>query len=224
MSSRQEEKEHRRQERLEHEQSEAAARARVRRLQIAFGALLGAVAIAAIVWAITSSDGKKKALSPKAPPPPSLTAAATAAGCVARTVPIEGHSHVPGSVNYRGNPPTSGNHNPTPAADGDYVGKPVPAKEMTVHTLEHGRIEIQYRPGTAASVIGQLEGLFNEQLGNLPSGYHVLLFQNQTNMPFAVAATAWGHYLGCPKFNAKVPAAIRAFRVAYTDKAPEQIP
>ena len=29
-------------------------------------------------------------------------------------------------------------------------------------------------------------------------GYHMLLFQNTTNMPFAVAATAWGHYARLP--------------------------
>jgi hypothetical protein len=52
----------------------------------------------------------------------------------------------------------------------------------------------------------------------------MLLFQNNTNMPYAVAATAWTHLLGCPAMNDKVFDAVRAFRAAYTDKAPELIP
>jgi hypothetical protein len=43
-------------------------------------------------------------------------------------------------------------------------------------------------------------------------------------MSFAVAATAWKHRLGCPSFNARVPAALRAFRDAYRDHGPEQVP
>ena len=43
-------------------------------------------------------------------------------------------------------------------------------------------------------------------------------------MPYAVAATAWTHLLGCPKMNDKVFDAIRAFRLAYVDKGPEFIP
>ena len=52
----------------------------------------------------------------------------------------------------------------------------------------------------------------------------MLLFQNNTNMPFAIAATAWTHLLGCPKMNNQVFDAIRTFRAAYTDKGPEFIP
>jgi hypothetical protein len=39
-----------------------------------------------------------------------------------------------------------------------------------------------------------------------------------------VAATAWTHLLGCPRMNNQVFDAIRAFRDAYVDKAPEKIP
>ena len=68
---------------------------------------------------------------------------------------------------------------------------------MLVHTLEHGRIDLQYRPGTPAATVARLERLVDE----LEGGYHMLLFQNETEMPFAVAATAWGHLLGCPEMN-----------------------
>lgn len=59
-----------------------------------------------------------------------------------------------------------------------------------VHSLEHGRIELQWRPGTSERTIGQLQSLFNER-----RGYHALLFENQTKMPYAVAASAWQHYV-----------------------------
>ena len=48
-----------------------------------------------------------------------------------------------------------------------------------------------------------------------------LLFQNPTGMPYDVAATAWGHMIGCKTWNPGVIDALRAFRLAYTFKAPE---
>ena len=51
----------------------------------------------------------------------------------------------------------------------------------------------------------------------------LLLFQNQTHMPYAVAATAWGHILGCKTFSPKVFDALRDFRMTYTNQGPEQL-
>jgi hypothetical protein len=65
--------------------------------------------------------------------------------------------------------------------------------------------------------------LFNEKV-NGAEGYHTLLFENNTNMPYAVAATGWTQMLGCKTMNPKVFDAIRAFRARYTDKGPEFIP
>jgi Protein of unknown function (DUF3105) len=86
---------------------------------------------------------------------------------------------VTSKVTYKTNPPTSGPHNPTPALDGSYEPGDPPAVEQSVHALEHGRIEIQWKPGLAPRSIGQLQTLANEN-----GGYHVLLFENQTNMPY----------------------------------------
>ena len=69
-----------------------------------------------------------------------------------------------------------------------------------MHTLEHGRINIQYKPGTPATTVARLETLVKE----LDDGYHILLYENTTKMPFAVAATAWDHQLGCNTMNDKV--------------------
>jgi hypothetical protein len=51
----------------------------------------------------------------------------------------------------------------------------------------------------------------------------VLLFQNATAMPYAVAAVAWTHILGCNGYAGGATLdAIRDFRTAYDLKAPEQ--
>jgi hypothetical protein len=152
-----------------------------------------------------------------------LTAAATAAGCSLSNPPDEGHAHEPREFtinDYRSNPPTSGTHFPEWYPDGVYDPGTTPHLGMLVHALEHGRIELQYKPGTPAEEVGRLKKLVDE----LDGGYHLLLFQNETEMPFAVAATAWGHLLGCPEFNDKVFDALRAFRTNYVDKGPELVP
>jgi hypothetical protein len=228
MSSRLEEKERRRQERLAQEEKEARTRARLRRIQLTLGGLVVAVAVIGIIFAITSSgNGPKKKAEHTVPIPPqkitNLAAAAHAANCIVRSYPIEGRTHVTGSVHYKTNPPTSGNHNPVWAEDGIYAPGHTPGKEHFVHSLEHGRIEIQYAPGTPLRRIDQLGTLFNEEV-NGSRGYHQLLFENTTHMPFAVAATAWGRLLGCPKWNNGIFDAIRDFRQAFLDKGPEFIP
>jgi hypothetical protein len=142
---------------------------------------------------------------------------------VLRTEPIEGRTHLTKNFterDYKTNPPTSGNHNPVWYQDGIYSPGTTPRLGMLVHPLEHGRIEIQYKPGTPAHTERQLESLYDQ----LDGGYHMLLFQNTTRMPYAVAATAWGHLLGCPTMNDRVFDALRTFRSAYIDKGPEIVP
>ena len=234
MSSRQQQKEARRQERLAREAEEKRRGDRNRRLQFIGGAVLGVAVVAAVIIAVAvgsgggsdeppSSTGAKNPVAKALPIPPrkttDLAVAAKQAGCVVRTFPSEGRTHITGPGTYRTNPPTSGNHNPVPAPDGDYSGQQTPAKENFVHTLEHGRIEFQYAPGTPNRVIGQMRTLFAEQ-----GSYHDLLFENNTKMPYQVAATAWTHLIGCTRVTPQMWDALRAFRITYTDKAPEQIP
>jgi hypothetical protein len=236
VSSRQEEKERRRREREEREAAERRKASSKRRMQLVAGAVLGVAAIAAVIAAVASmggNDDKTKSgdqLATAAIPARKVTnfdAAVKASGCTFKTFPSEGRTHLPSDQavnnNYKTNPPTSGNHRPTPAEDGVYAPGDTPAKENFVHTLEHGRIEIQYAPGTSKHVQDQLNALFNEKNKGVP-GYHMLLFQNNTNMPYAVAATAWTHLLGCKTMNPQVFDAIRAFRDRFTDKGPELIP
>jgi hypothetical protein len=235
MASRAEEKERRRQERLALEQSEARAAARTRRLQLAGGALLGVAAVVAIVIVVAGGGGSSSSGSGPSPSDSAsssvklpvrqetdLTKAAKAASCVVKSFPLEGRDHTTAKVKYHTNPPTSGNHNPDPAQDGFYPNG-APPKERNVHALEHGRIEIQWKPGTPTKVVDTLEAIFNEPLKG-KAGYHQLLYQNNTGMPFEVAAASWQHYLGCPTWNDKVVDAIRSYREQYVDKGPEFIP
>jgi hypothetical protein len=234
MASRAEEKERRRQERLAQEEAERKAHARTRRLQLAGGALLAVAAVVAVVVAVASGGGTSSSDGPSPSDSASssvklpvrktsdLATAAKAAGCVVKSFPLEGREHTTATVTYHTNPPTSGNHNPNPSEDGFYPNG-APPKERNVHALEHGRIEMQWKPGTPQNVIDTLQAIFNEPLKG-KSGYHQLLFENNTNMPFEVAAASWQHYLGCPKFNQNVIDAIRAYREQYVDKGPEFIP
>jgi hypothetical protein len=237
MASRLQEKERRRQERQERERAVAAAAQRRRRLQMASGAILALAAVVAIVVAVASGGGGSSSKSHRtatstvvapipAPRISDLQQAAAAAGCTLHNYPNFGQTHTTSAVTYKTNPPTSGPHNPIPASDGIYDPGKTPAKENLVHSLEHGRVEIQYRPGTSQNEINQLETLFNEPLASKtgqgsPPGYKKVLFQNNTGMPYAVAAVAWQHSLTCDTFNPRVFDAIRAFSVKFVDTAPE---
>jgi hypothetical protein len=236
VSSRQEEKERRRREREEREAAEAGKATSRRRLQLVAGAVLGLVAIAAVIAAIASSGGGSDAKSGastygKASIPARKTTnfdeAVKASGCEFKTFTSEGRTHLPSdtAVNnkYKTNPPTSGDHRPVPAQDGVYAPGNSPAKENFVHTLEHGRIEWQYAPTASATIRDQLNALFNENAKG-GAGYHQLLFENNTNMPYVVAGTAWVHLIGCKTVNASTWDALRAFRDRFTDKGPELIP
>jgi hypothetical protein len=237
MSSRQEEKERRKREREEKLQAEKRAAARRKRLQMIIGVVLAVVVLGggtALALGLAGGDGgggdgepKTTTSSGGAAIPERVEAdlkkAADAAGCKLVNAPNEGQGHEEKEFkasDYQQNPPTSGNHFPQWYEDGIYEPGGTPELGKLVHTLEHGRIDIQYKKGTPAATIAQLETLYNEMDG----GYHLLLFENGTNMPFAVAATAWDQQLGCPTMNPKVFDAIRAFRDEYIDKGPEKVP
>jgi Protein of unknown function (DUF3105) len=236
VASRQEEKERRRQERLERERKEAAAAARRKRLQLVGGGLLAIAAVAAVVVAIIAASGgddEREAAAPSSDAaaavklPEQATSdmqqAAKAAGCTLTNPEFEGQQHEDKDFkasDYATNPPTSGNHTPDWYDDGVYEPGTTPSLGMLVHTLEHGRIDVQYKPGTPKADVAKLEALLNEQ----NEGYHMLLFENTTGMKAQVAATAWTHSLTCPEMNDKVFDAIRTFRARYIDKGPETVP
>jgi hypothetical protein len=234
MSSRQEEKERRRREREELERQAQQSAARRRRLGIAGIALAAIVAIAVIGVVLANQDGGGGGNGGGDDPAGeiqdaptqdvgNLEEAAEAAGCEVNRHRNEGSTHTPEPVTYQSNPPTSGDHDPTASSSGEYPADNPPDVEQSVHALEHGRILIQYKPGSPPERVAQLRGLYGEEVKG-ESGYKTLLFQNQTNMTHAVAATAWTRSLTCAEWNDRVFDAIRAFREDFVDKGPEFIP
>lgn len=224
MSSRHDEKERRRQEREEREQAAAAKARRSRLLQLIGGVAIACAIIAGVAVAVSSGGGGGGGDDVD---DAKLKAAATSSGCVYRAFPNEGQDHVTTKLtqaDFKTNPPTSGAHDPDPAPDGIYVAGNEPEIANWVHTLEHGRVLLQYRPGIQKSVVTQLEKLFNEDVGGSGGGYHTVLMRNNSEMPFQVAAVAWRHYMACREFSPKAVAAMREFRAELVDKAPEKLP
>jgi hypothetical protein len=236
MASRQEEKEARRREREAQEAAEARAAGRRRRVQLVFGGLLGLAllgGIVALAIGVVGGSDDDKAGAGKTPDPKSavklpdpvetdLEKAADAAGCDLIHAKYEGAGHANKKftpADFKTNPPTSGQHFPEWYDDGIYKPGETPELGKTVHTLEHGRIDIQYKKGSPDKVVDQLESFVAEK-----TGYHLLLFENGTDMPYAVAATAWTQLLGCKEMNDKVFDALRTFYDRYVDKGPEQVP
>jgi Protein of unknown function (DUF3105) len=238
VSSRQQEKERRRQERMEREEAERKSAANKKRLQLVGGVVLGLAAIAAVVVALVvglggggddettaGSDPSDAAAAVDLPAQQTsdLDEAAKAAGCTVTHAEYEGAGHEEKDFkpsDYKTNPPTSGAHFPEWYDDGVYAPGTVPNLGMLVHTLEHGRINVQYAKGTPAADVAKLEALLQEQ----NEGYHMLLYENTTGMDTAIAATAWTQSLTCPEMNDKVFDAIRTFRSRYIDKGPETVP
>ena len=150
---------------------------------------------------------------------PPLAAAAEAAGCELKLdLPNEGQVHIsPGDPvpDYKTNPPTSGNHIAPPLmqADGAYLDTAEP--ENVVHSLEHGRINVQYSPDLSEADQLELKGLYDEN-------YSAALLYPDPDMPYAVAATAWQNLIGCKDYEGvKTLRAIKAFGAEFLGKGPE---
>ncbi len=150
-----------------------------------------------------------------------LDEAAKAAGCVVQAdLPNEGQDHLTRDdpmPTYKTVPPTSGPHigPPLQQADGAYSETPLP--EDVVHSLEHGRIAIQYDPNLPEDAQLELKGLYDSAYSG------ALLFPNP-DIPYAVAATAWTNLIGCKQYEGlKTIEAIRAFGIANQGKAPEPL-
>ena len=228
MASRKEEKERLRQERLERERAAASSKGSRKRLGIIVAAVVALAAIGAIIATAagggdegnggskSSGGGDFPEVSVPARKVEDLQAAAKAAGCVLTEPKNEGAEHVETPVKYKSNPPTSGDHNPTPAGDGVF---PKGAQtERLVHSLEHGRVIFQWSATAPPNVRGALKAVYDEDKAI------VVLTQNKTGMPYQVAATAWDKLLACKTYNDRVPDALRAFREENRLKGPEFVP
>ncbi|HEY0316942.1 MAG TPA: DUF3105 domain-containing protein [Solirubrobacterales bacterium] len=230
---REREREKLRQERIEGERSEAKSGRK--RLVVGYAVAATVVLAAVVVVFLLASGGGGASASGDAhinlnasygstngvtpderagtPPPPvqttNLKEAAKKAGCVLKLkLKDEGHEHIPAGSpepNYKTNPPTSGAHVEPPYQQADGAYRETPAAIDYVHSLEHGRMEIQYSPKLPEKDQLALKGLYDTMYGA------ALLFPND-KMPYAVAATTWTNLLGCPTYKgAATLDAIRAF-------------
>jgi hypothetical protein len=181
---------------------------------------------------IKNSGGTFRGLEPdcrEGTPPPTIQFAdlqisAQKAGCQLKLeLPDEGNTHVPNStaVDYKTAPPTSGNHNPVPIDDGAYTtpitsdtSKPTNIRNE-VHAMEHGRIEIHYKPTLPEAQQLALKGVFDAD----PNG---MLMYPDPDMPYDVAITAWTNEVVCPNYNETVLDVVRNFRDTYRGNGPEQ--
>ena len=241
MASRKEQKEALRQERLAREQ---AAKAAQRRKQMVGYGVGGALALAAVVIVavllLSGGDdgggggGSNEAVYPDgveiADPGPlsnNVAKAARAADCELQENAATSRDHITDpneTEDYAQKPPTSGRHYAVPAEDGIY--DEAPDKEDLVHTLEHGRVIVWFKPNAPAEARGSIKTLFDED----PYQMVVVPYED---MPFQVAATAWnidptpegtGRLMGCPRWNDDVVDALRAFRNENRGNGPEPIP
>ena len=216
-------------------QERSAARSGRSRMAVAYSVaavVVVAVAVGVFLMASGGSDeeggdshinlnaevGSTNGVSPDdragTPPPPvataNLKAAARKAGCQLRmALTNEGASHLPeGSPEpeYKTNPPTSGNHVEPPFQQADGAYSETPKMIDYVHSLEHGRLAIQYAPDLPEADQLALKGLYDTMYGAS------LLFPNDRMTDYQVAATTWQHMLGCATYKgAATLDAIRAF-------------
>jgi hypothetical protein len=150
-----------------------------------------------------------------------LEAAAEEANCdLQLDLPDEGNAHIgedPAKADYKTNPATSGDHiDPgLHQADGGFTEAVDPA--YAVHSLEHGRITIQYSSDLSEDDQLAIKGVFDES----PAG--VVLFPND-DMPYGVAATAWTQMVGCETYEGAASLdVLRDFRDVYRGQGPEDV-
>jgi hypothetical protein len=156
-----------------------------------------------------------------------LAPAARAAGCELRSRRASDRTHTTSldqNVNYDTNPPTSGRHYQIPAQDGAY-GE-APQDEELVHTLEHGRIVVWFKPSLSQDQRADLKALFDED------SYQMVLAP-RSDMSYQLAASAWNHdpepngtgrLLLCDRMTPEVVDALRTFRDEHRSNGPEAVP
>lgn len=125
-----------------------------------------------------------------------------------------GNNHVTGDITYQVNPPSGGNHNPSPSPPGIFTTDNTPPDAQIVHSLEHGYIALWYRPDVDTATLDDLTSLANRYPRD------VLLVPRQS-LEQPVAATAWHRRLLCQRPDV---AALERFVKEYRNKGPEKIP
>jgi Protein of unknown function (DUF3105) len=235
VSSRKERKEALRREREERERQARGAERRKRMVGYGAAGVLGVAAIVVVgvlLLAGAGGDGGAGDLLPDGGEVPrqqvtELEEAAQAAGCELDSNRVQGRNHTASlseRIQYPTNPPNGGNHFIQPAEDAAY--SEAPQDEELVHSLEHGRVVIWFKPSLPEEARANLKALYD-------SDTYQMLVAPRRDMPYAVASTAWnrdpepngtGRLLGCPRYSEQIFDALRTFRDEHRSHGPEPIP
>ena len=109
-------------------------------------------------------------------------------------------------------PPTFGPR-AVPAAAGVYTRAPRTA--AVVGSLRRGTVVLQYRAGLSRPSVLALRRLF------APAPFALIVTPDRTGMRYALAATAWGRLLGCPRMSHSALVAVHAFAMRYRGRGPD---
>lgn len=125
-----------------------------------------------------------------------------------------GHTDMP--VKYELKFPTSGTHSPHDLKFGFYEEKPT--NEMLVHNLEHGDIEIYYRPDASKEILDSIRYLTHFTR----AGSGVLAIPSE-DIPEGkeVVVTAWTKTMELTKYDEKQ---VGVFMYKFMNEGPEKIP
>ena len=168
---------------------------------------IAAVAAIAIVAGITLNVAASRARRDD------LARDLTATGCRYDRSSDPGSTHVAGAT-YRVNPPTGGDHDPSPSPARAYNEADVPTDPHVVHSLEHGFVALWYRPDLPTDKLAQLEAIQNRFDNDV-------LLLPRPGLPTPIAATAWHQRLQCDQ---PAETTLTRFVTAFANKGPERVP
>ncbi|MFN7130997.1 MAG: DUF3105 domain-containing protein [Myxococcales bacterium] len=132
---------------------------------------------------------------------------------------VEGQAHVPDgtTVEYRNNPPSSGDH-ASPLPYGKY--RTEQPRERWVHSLEHGAIVLLYNcPAGCDDVRDALEAI-HDRTDIDETGRRRVIVTPDSRMPHRIAAVAWQWVLALDTVDEQQ---ISCFIAAHKGKAPENL-
>lgn len=101
-------------------------------------------------------------------------------------------------TDYTTNPPTAGDHNPTPLATGNFYAKPPPLGE-SVHALEHGAV-IGWTNNLSAADTKAVEDAFNAEFSK---GYFQIAVVENPDLDGSFAMSSWDSLQRCESIDAK---------------------
>lgn len=250
MSSRKEERERLRQERLATQQSRGSSDRRRLILGYLVAGLLTAAVVAGLVAVITGGD--EEGAGGDCPPeanvqsnsgsvdgnecdtrdgtdPPDrqfgdLEESATRAGCELHLdLPDEGNTHFEEEKpgDYDTNPPTSGDHFGSAEAGAGALADGAYRTSPIESRLVHSMEHGRMEIRYAPDLPEDQQLALKGKFDEDPDG--MLLFPDD-DLPYAVAVTAWRNYIGCKTYDPLVLDVIENFRDTYRGNGPEPVP